>query len=220
MKKLFLVGTLFCVLCSCGSSNSNNNAVPANVHEGHEWVDLGLPSGLKWATCNVGAWNPEDYGDYYAWGEVNTKSVYERYNCSTYEKSLGNISGTPRYDVARAKWGGSWRMPTREEFEELIDNCTWKWTTKGGHNGYKVTGPNGNSIFLPAAGFGKVAGSFDKESDGYYWSTTPNESNTQLTYSYSQFSCSLHFCNLRTRGYWTTDWYDRGYGRSVRPVLD
>ena len=212
MKKLFLVGTLFCVLCSCGSSNSNNsnnNAAPANVHEGHEWVDLGLPSGLKWATCNVGASNPEDYGDYYAWGEVYTKSEYERYNCSTWEASIGNISGNPSYDVARKKWGGNWRMPTKAEFRELINNCGWVWTTKGGHRGCKLTGPNGNSIFLPATGIPGGADIPGDESVGNYWSATPYEGGMQGAHP-------LYF----NSGNRSTSWHSRYYGHSVRPVLD
>ena len=208
MKKLFLIGTLLCVLCYSGSG-STRNAGPANVHEGHEWVDLGLPSGLKWATCNVGASNPEDYGDYYAWGELSTKDEYTESNCSTYEKSIGIISGNPHYDVARAKWGGNWRMPTRTEFEELIRNCTWEWTTKGGHNGYKVTGPNGNSIFLPAAGYRGGADTYNAESYGFYWSATSLESGTQ-------YARDLLFHS----GYRATYWNYRRKGLSVRPVSD
>ena len=208
MKKLFLIGTLLCVLCYSGSG-STRNAGPANVHEGHEWVDLGLPSGLKWATCNVGASNPQDYGDYYAWGELSTKDEYTESNCSTYEKQIGNISGNPQYDVARNKWGGSWRMPIKAEFKELIENCTWEWTTKGGHKGYKVTGRNGNSIFLPAAGYRNGADTFYAESDGYYWSATPYETDTQYAYR-------LYF----NSGNRFTLWYYRCRGYSVRPVSD
>ena len=146
---------------------------PATGYEnGHEWVDLGLPSGLKWATCNVGANSPSDYGDYYAWGETSTKSDY---SWSTYKWCNGSDNTLTKYntnsdygmvdnktrlelsdDAARANWGGSWRMPTYEELYELInkDNCTWTWTTQDGKNGYRVTSrTNGNSIFLPAAGY-------------------------------------------------------------------
>ena len=175
----------------------------------HGYVDLGLPSGLKWATCNVGASSPEDYGDYYAWGELSTKDEYTESNCSTYKEHIGNISGNPQYDVARKKWGGSWRMPTRAEFKELIDNCTWEWTTKGGHNGYKVTGPNGNSIFLPAADYRYGAYTYGAESDGYYWSATPDESDTQFAYLLYFYSGSRY-----------TGWYGRFIGRSVRPVSE
>ena len=175
---------------------------------GHEYVDLGLPSGLKWATCNIGASSPEEYGDYYAWGEVNTKKEYTEDNSFMYGTPIDKISGNPRYDVARAKWGGSWRMPTREEFEELIDNCTWEWTTKGGHKGYKVTGRNGNSIFLPAAGY-RYSDTYNAESYGYYWSATPGESDAQSAYYLSFYSGSR-----------STSWDRRDCGLSVRPVSD
>ena len=175
----------------------------------HGYVDLGLPSGLKWATCNVGASSPEDYGDYYAWGELSTKDEYTESNCSTYKEHIGNISGNPQYDVARKKWGGSWRMPTVDEFEELIDNCTWEWTTKDGHKGYKVTGRNGNSIFLPAAGYRLGSDTYFAESNVCYWSATLLESDTQFASFLGSYS-----------GYRSTDWGYRYYGLSVRPVSE
>ena len=131
MKKLLLIGAMLCALCSCGSGNSKKNDVPANVHEGHEWVDLGLS--VKWATCNVGATNPEEYGDYFAWGETRTKSEYTDSNCTSYGKSWGDIGGDSSRDAATASWGGSWRMPTPAEFQELKDNCDWTWTTQNGN---------------------------------------------------------------------------------------
>jgi hypothetical protein len=133
----------------------------------HEYVDLGLS--VKWATCNVGATKPEEYGDYFAWGETTPKDAYD---WSTYKWCNGGPSTQTKYctnssygtvdnkttldlsdDAACANWGGSWRMPTRAEQDELRNNCTWTWTTQNGVNGYKVTGTNGNSIFLPAAGY-------------------------------------------------------------------
>ncbi len=128
----------------------------------HHFVDLGLPSGTMWATCNIGADNPEDYGNYYAWGETVPKQYYGwfNYKYGKSEKRMRkyvpkknkNIVLKPEDDAAAANWGGAWRMPTREEFEELIKNCTHKWTMVNGVYGCKVIGPNGNSIFLPAAG--------------------------------------------------------------------
>ena len=103
-----------------------------NSHNGHEYVDLGFPSGLKWAACNVGANTPEEYGNYYAWGEIVPKTDYSDENCATLGKQLGDISGNANYDAATANWGAPWRMPTREELKELIDNCTFKWTTQNG----------------------------------------------------------------------------------------
>ncbi|MBQ4621338.1 MAG: hypothetical protein IJB28_01640, partial [Bacteroidaceae bacterium] len=125
-------------------------------NEYHETVDLGLPSGLRWATCNVGASSPEEYGDYFAWGETTTKSSYTSSNSTTYNLSVPTLQSrgiigsdgnlTAAYDVATANWGGSWRMPTLDEMEELLNKCTWTWTTQNGVKGRKVTGPNGNSI--------------------------------------------------------------------------
>lgn len=174
---------------------------------GHEWVDLGLS--VRWATCNVGASSPSDYGNYYAWGETKTKSSYTEGNSKTYNVDMPDISGEPKYDAATANWGEGWRMPTDEELEELIDKCDWQWTTQGGHNGYKVTGPNGNSIFLPAAGW-RVGTSLGIAGDGgNYWSCPPNGSGTL-------FACGLFFDSGRRLVVWSY----RHYGQSVRPVSD
>ena len=173
----------------------------------HGYVDLGLS--VKWATCNVGASSPSDYGDYYAWGETSTKSSYTEENSKTYGKSMGNIGGNSSYDVARYRWGGSWRLPTKAEFQELVDKCTWTWTTQGGHNGYKVTGKNGKSIFLPAAGYRYGASPNFVGEYGNYWSSTPDESNTNRAYGL-YFSSSRH----------NVGWDGRGNGRSVRPVVE
>ena len=174
---------------------------------GHQWVDLGLS--VKWATCNVGASSPSDYGNYYAWGETRTKSEYTGDNSTTFFIKMGDISGDSRYDAARANWGGTWRLPTRMEIQELIDKCTWTWTSQGGRNGYRVTGPNGSSIFLPAAGF--RGGSLLNDAGGYgcYWSSTPDGSDARSA-CYLLFSGSGHV--LR--------WSLRIYGPSVRPVSD
>ena len=174
----------------------------------HECVDLGLPSGLKWATCNVGASTPFGYGNYYAWGEIEPKESYDEETSVTWGQEMEDISGNPQYDVARANWGEGWRMPTREEFEELIEECEWEWTNEGGNDGYRVTGPNGNSIFLPDASYFSWTG-LHLFGGGYYWSSTPDESGTQSAY------------NLRfsSDSYTTTSGYYRYFGLSVRPVL-
>ena len=179
-----------------------------STSNGHEWVDLGLS--VKWATCNVGASSPSDYGNYYAWGETSTKSEYTEENSKTYGRNISDISGNSNYDAARANWGSPWRMPTKSEMEELVNKCTWTWTTQSGHNGYKVTSKtNGNSIFLPAAGW-RCGTSLDFAGEnGYFWCSTPYESDTRFAY------------NLRfNSGFQYVDWYNRYYGRTVRPVCD
>ena len=174
---------------------------------GHEWVDLDLS--VKWATTNVGASSPSDHGYYFAWGETSTKSEYTEANSRTYQTSMGDIAGNAAYDAARANWGGTWRLPTQAECEELVNQCTWTWATQGGHNGYRVTGKNGNSIFLPAAGF-RVGTSLGYVGEyGYYWSSTPNESDSEKAYGLYFYS-SLH----------SVFWYRRNDVLSVRPVSD
>ena len=177
---------------------------PGSIN-GHAYVDLGLS--VKWATCNVGADSPEDYGDYYAWGETKTKLRYDEDNCETWEKQIGDIKGTSR-DVAHVKWGDAWRLPTKAECDELLKKCTWTWTTQGGHAGYKVTGKNGNSIFLPAAGWRDGTSLGHAGSGGSYWSSTPDGSDTQSAYY-------LGFYSGGRDTYWNSDRYR---GRSVRPV--
>ena len=147
-------------------------------------VDLGLS--VCWAGWNVGASSPEGYGNYYAWGETTTKSDYSKssyqyLNGRDYVNIGSNISGT-HYDAACAQWGGSWRMPTKAEFQELKGRCTWTWTTYNNVNGYKVTGPNGNSIFLPAADYRRGTELGDRGSDGLYWSGSLNESSQGFAY--------------------------------------
>ena len=169
---------------------------------GHEWVDLGLS--VLWATCNVGASSPSDYGNHYAWGETTTKSSYTSDNSKTDNRTIGDISGNPQYDAATANWGSGWRMPTKEELEELVDKCDWEWTRQGGCNGYKLTGPNGNSIFLPAAGWRYGSSLLSAGDGGRYWSSTPYGG-----------AYGLYFGSGRH-----VDWGSSYDGRSVRPVSD
>ena len=133
---------------------------------GHEYVDLGLS--VMWATCNVGAELPSDYGDHYKWGET-APITKEWQKGQTMGLELEDISGTSR-DIARVKWGKPWRMPTEGELQELVDLCSWCWTKVNGHKGYKVTGPSGNSIFLPADAHGLTP---EYDDFGCIWSSTP-----------------------------------------------
>ena len=182
-------------------------------------IDLGLPSGTKWACCNVDTDHPENqsptnYGGYYAWGETETKT---KYNGSTYThydvssstcKDLGSdIAGTD-YDVAHVKWGGSWVMPSREQQDELRNNCTYERTLVDGVNGGKFTGTNGGSIFLPTAGYRHIYGLRSAGTGGFYWSSTQQPSLADYAYF-------LFFSSGDT--YW--DSYYRNSGQSVRPVV-
>ena len=124
-------------------------------YNNRSYVDLGLPSGVKWAAYNIGASSPEVLGSTFYWGETTTSMV----NNTMYVNVGNDISGNAKYDAARAQWGGDWRLPTREEIKELVNNCTWYWSSYNGVSGCKVYGPNGNYIFLPYT-------------SNYYWSST------------------------------------------------
>ncbi len=174
---------------------------------GHEWVDLGLS--VKWATCNVGASTPGDYGDYYAWGELFTKDNYTEETCTTNNKQISSIAGDNTYDVASNKWGDNWRMPTKAEFQELIDNCTWRWAVQNGHKGYKVTSKkNNNSIFLPITGWRYGTSIRNRGTGGYYWSASILENDARIA--------SLLYISDGSRKIY---WADRCGGRCVRPVV-
>ena len=176
------------------------------IQKSDEAVDLGLPSGLKWASCNIGASSPEERGEYFAWGEIDPKSNYTDFNSITRKKRMKQINSDANFDVATAKLGASWYIPTNADFEELINNCTWEWTTLNGVNGYMITGSNGNSIFLPATGYRDGASCNNDETSGEYWSSTPHK---DAEYSY-------YLCYTGNSYY--TFYNCRYVGRCVRPV--
>ena len=204
---------------------SSSSSVPATTGEinGYEWVDLGLS--VKWATCNVGASSPSEYGGYYAWGETEEKT---NYSWETYKWCKGTSESMTKYctnieygtvdnrttlepedDVARVKWGGSWRMPTLVENKELVENCTWERTTRNGVNGYEVIGSNGNSIFLPAAGYRNGENVYGRGELGNYCSATLFSNS-----NYEYYLSLIFFCY---------DWNlfcCRCFGLSVRPVTE
>ena len=191
-----------------------------------EAVDLGLS--VKWASCNVGAKSPEDYGGYYAWGEIEGKDFYNWY---TYKWCNNSYNSLTKYcidselgkvdkkktldlsdDVAHMKWGGKWRIPTSEELRELVDNCNWERARVNGVYGYRVIGPNGNSIFLPAAGYCFDAIDYYRGSCGYYWSATLGSVGiygSDVAY-YLQF---YNDCDVSKNG-------NRSLGYTIRPVTD
>ena len=207
-----------------GSPSTPDTPVTPPSTSPYEAVDLGLS--VKWATFNVGATKPEEYGGYYAWGETEEKDIY---NWGTYkwcngsedtmtemtkyctDSSYGTVDNKTvldlEDDVAHVNWGGDWRMPTKAEQDELRTKCTWQWTTLNGVNGYNVTGPNGNSIFLPAAGFRRAAYRDDCGSYGYYWSSSLYEGESLSAYRWYFFS-----------GYCRWGSVYRHDGQSVRPV--
>lgn len=174
-------------------------------------VDLGLS--VYWASCNLGAEKPEEYGNYYAWGETKPKNKYAKDNYSYYNKNtteyidIGeDISGTS-YDAATVNLGEDWRMPTKDEINELINKCKWEWTQIANINGYRVTGPNGNSIFLPAAGYHSYMGQdylYDLNKSISYWTSI----------SYTNQALQLHgsISNIKVYS------YHREVGNSIRPV--
>lgn len=180
---------------------------------GYAFVDLGLPSGLKWATCNVGASEPYEVGEYFGWGEVKSKEEYTTANCITFGVPLDDISGNVDYDVAARLWGSTWRMPTEEEARELKDNCTMEWVMISNTlQGCYVTGPNGNQIYLPAAGF-KLNTSVDfPDGEGAYWTSTPDRKDYDPGYSTFLYFYNNNFSNI--------GWFSRYAGLLVRPVSD
>ena len=190
----------------------------------NEYVDLGLPSGLKWAKCNVGAATETDYGDYFMWGSTTPNTADEctwakapfnngdpYYNADAFKLMKDTVCPNgilaKEYDAATQIMGGSWRMPTKDELKELLDNTTNEWTQVDGVNGRKFTGSNGNSIFIPASGYCNDGSVYNVGYGGYVWSSslrTSNPYDAWYLYFYSS-NCSMSNSN-------------RCNGRSVRGV--
>lgn len=203
------------------------SVVEKDPYNGHSYVDLGLS--VKWATCNVGANTPEAYGDYFAWGETKPKVVYGekiyKYNegvektITKYNFSAAHGAVDNKYvldledDAAHINWGGKWRMPTRKECAELEEICTWQWKQYNGVKGYLVTGPNGNSIFLPAAGFKKEKEILEVGIRGFYLSNTLMKAKTDY-HTYSPYVLIAKW-GTESKYWWGRSRY---YGIPVRPV--
>ena len=187
-----------------------------NMIDGHEYVDLGLPSGTLWATCNVGASKPEEYGDYFAWGETQPKkdyslATYKWYSENEYTK-YGNDGKTEldlEDDAANANWGGDWRMPSKEQLLELVRYCSWEKITFNGVNGWKGVGQNGNSIFLPSAGYYSETYLRFEGSRTHYYSRMLSQDYEGYIYNISDISGNL----------WLMSGAGRVNGHCVRPVV-
>ena len=181
----------------------------------HDYVDLGLPSGTLWATRNVEAYNSEDFGYYFAWGETQQKTnyVFETYkywwngSMTKYNESDNLITLQPNDDAATAFLGNGWRMPTQQDWQELFDNTTNAWTNQNGVNGRLFTAANGNQLFLPAAGFRHEEGAFNVSQFGFYWSSSRSEDNPNNAW----------FVRFNSEGFALRE-YLRLFGLSVRPV--
>lgn len=206
-----------------GGNNDNNDTVVE-----HEYVDLGLPSGTLWATCNVGANAPENCGDYFAWGETAPKEVYD-WNSYKYGGIVNELFAMTKYctnssygldglvdnltvletadDAATANWGAGWRTPTKEEWKELFLKTICVWTTQNGVEGRLLTGVNGNSIFLPATGF-RIDGELIGPGLGIYWSSSLHTDFNERGWSFHFEGENCHICGT----------YERNRGQVVRAV--
>ena len=181
-------------------------AVAEEEKSNHEYVDLGLS--VKWATCNIGATSPEEAGDFFAWGEIAPKDTYDATNSVTNGVHVDEYSGNPDFDAASALWGGGARTPTSAEIEELIGQCTFQWTTQNNVGGMLVTGPNENTIFLPAAGTFDGSTITLTDQIGTYWSSTPFGDNDDR-------GCVIQFYFF---GDYSSFWGYRKLGYPIRPV--
>ena len=222
-----MTSIMFMLVLAVSCNKPNEPTDNSGTQNGHEFVDLGLPSGILWATCNVGADTPEGFGDYFAWGEREPKEIYdwksykygrffqERYELNKYCTDScyglnGYVDGLTVLelddDAASANWGAGWRTPTIGEWEELFVNTTGVWTTLNGVKGWRCTASNGNSIFLPAAGYWWDG--VHNADLGLYWSASINKEFPYRAWGF-HFNCdSSHLCGSS----------DRNRGQSIRAV--
>lgn len=227
MSRSWMVTALMLFLV-VGCHKSEEPANQGGSLNGHEYVDLGLPSGTLWATCNLGADKPEDCGDYYAWGDTVPKEMYDwksyryanfvdgcymlnKYCTDSYWGFNGFVDSLTVLelvdDAALVQWGAGWRMPTKEDYSELFENTTYEWTTQNGVEGRLLTGPNGNSIFLPATGF-RLEGDLLCTGLGLYWSSTLQTGSQMSAWSFHFDYEDCHVCGT----------YERSRGQCVRAV--
>ncbi len=246
MKNLFFI--ILCgwivlgfIACAPDEPNKDNTDDSNNVDiaeldfNGHDYVDLGLSSGTIWATCNVGADKPEVFGDYFAWGETESKvenEYFSNYSWSSYKYCEGTYETLTKYctngaygridgkdiletidDAVAVLWGGDWRTPTTSEIQELIDECKWEWVAD--YNGTGIAGcvvsskkkGNTSAIFLPAAGYRYDFGIYDEGYGAFYWASKTHEEHSCHAY-YLYFDADIA----------NVSYYYRAHGRSLRPV--
>ena len=238
MKVLVAIMLTIAVATFAGCKKENSQGNDGNDNGGdssdtivaiHEYVDLGLPSGTLWATCNVGANAPEDFGDYFAWGETMTKDVYDwksykygdcandrfemtKYctdSCYGFNGFVDNLTILESADdAATANWGADWRMATKEEWKELFLKTTCTWTTQNGVEGRLLTGVNGNSVFLPATGF-RLEGELFGPALGNYWTSSLHTDFNERGWSFHFEGENCHVCGT----------YERNRGQVVRAVF-
>ena len=223
MKALAAIMLMVAVVCTACTKDPENGNNANNL----SYVDLGLPSGTLWATCNVGATKPEGYGDYFAWGETQSKTIYD---WSTYKWCNGDYDQLTKYcnyadfgyndfadnltvlqpsdDAATTNWGNGWCMPTKEQWQELYQNTTSIWTTLNGVNGRLFTASNGRSLFLPAAGKRYGNGLSFEGSYGFYWSSALDTSFLNRAWDFYFYLDGFNMYN----------YFDRIVGHSVRAV--
>lgn len=225
------IADVTCLIDYIMTGTWDNEPVTPPVDDGHEYVDLGLPSGTLWATMNIGANAPEEYGDYFAWGETTPKDVYKwdnyQWSNGTRFNKLIKYCNNSNYgyngfvddlteletedDAATANWGSQWCMPSDEQLSELIAHCNWQWTAINGVNGYKATSKhNGATLFLPAAGyyFGVSDVPYSVGTIAYYWSRMVNTSKCY----------QAHYLWFNNVGNLEMYYGDRDTGYTVRPV--
>ena len=223
---MLMTAMLFATGCNPEDDPNNNGGNNDGGLNGHEYVDLGLPSGLLWATCNLGATTPEGYGEYYAWGETETKSNYD---WTTYKYCNGDYTQLTKYcnntvfgyngfsdtltilqptdDAAKVNMGGGWHIPSEADWLELLQNTTNGWATQNGVNGWLFTASNGENLFLPAAGCETIDGFTQSETYGYYWSNALYEDNPAGAWVFG-FGSDVH----------GLEYFSRCTGRPVRAV--
>ena len=226
---LTVVVALFAVGCNKPDEpNNGGNNVTNDTVEAHEFVDLGLPSGTLWAICNVGASSPEDFGDYFAWGETTPKDIYD-WDSYKYGGMVNDLFAMSKYctdsiygldgfvdnmtvleatdDAATVNWGADWRMPTKVEWKELYLKTTNSWAVQNGVNGWLFTAPNGNSLFLPATGF-RLDGELIGPGLGIYWSSSLHTVFNERGWSFHFEGENCHVCGT----------YERNRGQVIRAV--